>query len=52
MALTHFAQVVFEFLNCRVAFPLVACRDDEDKRFGLGTRLEKFVDQASSYAQS
>jgi len=51
MGLANIAQVLFEFRDGRITFPLVARGDDEDERFGLGTRLEKFIDQAKSNAQ-
>jgi hypothetical protein len=35
-----------EFLYRRIAFALIAGRDDNDEGLGLGTGLEKFVDQA------
>lgn len=38
--------MALQFFDCRVAFLLVACRDDENEGLGLGTRLEKFIDQA------
>jgi|TARA_R110002003_G_scaffold70_37_gene6643 hypothetical protein len=52
MALAHLAQMLFKLLDCRVAFALVTRRDYEDERLALGTRLEEFVDQASSDAQA
>jgi hypothetical protein len=39
MAANDLAQVLFQLLNRRVAFPLVACCDDEDEGFVLGARL-------------
>jgi hypothetical protein len=50
MILAHLMQVSLEFLYRGIAFSLVACRDNEDKGLVLGTRQEKFVDQASSNA--
>jgi hypothetical protein len=52
MLLAHLSQVTLQFFNCRVAFLLVACRNDEDEGLGLRTRLEKFVDQACTDTQS
>jgi hypothetical protein len=52
MALAYFAQVLSQLLDCRVAFPLVACCDDEDEGLGLRTRLQELVDQAGANAQS
>jgi hypothetical protein len=50
--MAYFAQVLSQLLDCRVAFPLVACCDDEDEGLGLRTRLQELVDQAGANAQS
>jgi hypothetical protein len=50
MSLAHFAQVLLQVLDGRIAFSLVARRNDEDKGFGLGTRLEEFVNQSGTNA--
>jgi hypothetical protein len=48
MAANDVAQVLFQLLDGRIAFALVACRDDEDEGFVLGARLQEFVNQPCS----
>jgi hypothetical protein len=50
MLLAHFAQVLLQVLDGRIAFSLVARRNNEDEGLGLRTRLEEFVDQSGSDA--
>lgn len=50
MLLAHFAQVLLQVLDGRIAFSLVTRRNDEDEGLGLRTRLEEFVDQSGSDA--
>jgi hypothetical protein len=48
----YFAQLLFQGCDRRVAFALVACCDYEDEGFVLGTRLQKFVDQAGTDSEA
>lgn len=52
MSQTNVVQVFLQLLDRGVAFSLVACGNDEDKRLGLGACLEEFINQAICDAQS
>jgi hypothetical protein len=44
--------MIFQLLDCGIAFALVARCYYEDERFRLGARLEKFVDQAGANSEA